>query len=92
VEIEVWGGKNSVINSVPRDQTAFVHRGSTFTFQLYASSAKPPYPQEGFDFVDGEQPLLKQTRVSLLKSFPGLANSITQNNPSEWNYGYEVFF
>lgn len=54
VEVEVWGGKNSAINSVPQDQTAFVHRGSTFTFQLYASSAKPPYPEEGFDFVDGE--------------------------------------
>ncbi|KAF5354867.1 hypothetical protein D9756_005789 [Leucocoprinus leucothites] len=71
VEIEVYGGSNSAINAVPLDDTAFAHRGSLFTFQLYVSSpnGKTPYPQEAFDFTDG------------------LANSITSNSPPDWNYG-----
>ncbi|KAG6834787.1 hypothetical protein H0H93_007378 [Arthromyces matolae] len=54
VGIGVYGGKNSAINAVSPDATAFPHRRSLFGIQFYASSpgSKPPFPQAGFNFVD----------------------------------------
>ncbi|KAG6896003.1 hypothetical protein C0992_010934 [Termitomyces sp. T32_za158] len=71
IEIALYGGKNSAINAVASDATAFGHRNSLFTFQLYASSpgSRPPFPQSGFGFVDGA------------------VNSIVSNSPSDWPYG-----
>ncbi|KAG6899304.1 hypothetical protein C0993_011393 [Termitomyces sp. T159_Od127] len=56
IEIALYGGKNSAINAVAPDATAFVHRSSLFTMQFYASSQgrRPPFPSSGFGFVDGE--------------------------------------
>ena len=55
-QLELYGGPNSAINAVPLDATAFAHRSSLFTIQFYASSPnfQPPYPEEGFSFLDGE--------------------------------------
>jgi len=55
VGVELWGGNNSAINNVPLNATAFGHRNSTWTMQFYASSPnfEPPYPTEGFTFLDG---------------------------------------
>ncbi|KAK1225379.1 hypothetical protein PQX77_011689, partial [Marasmius sp. AFHP31] len=55
MQVELYGGPNSKVNAVPVDETAFVRRDTLFTWQLYASSSnnEPPYPEEGFTFVDG---------------------------------------
>ncbi|THH18825.1 hypothetical protein EW146_g2234 [Bondarzewia mesenterica] len=55
VEIELYGGSNSAINAVPLNDTAFARRSSLFNMQLYASAPNfmPPYPDEGFSFLDG---------------------------------------
>ncbi|KAJ6551851.1 hypothetical protein B0H19DRAFT_1159199 [Mycena capillaripes] len=55
VEVELYGGSNSAINAVPLDSTAFAKRDTLFTIQLYASSSNsaPPYPADGFAFMDG---------------------------------------
>ncbi|KAJ6450399.1 hypothetical protein C8R45DRAFT_1043533 [Mycena sanguinolenta] len=57
VEVELYGGSNSAINAVPLDSTAFAKRDTLFTIQFYASSqgnpALPPYPADGFSFLDG---------------------------------------
>ncbi|KAK1219137.1 hypothetical protein PQX77_018156 [Marasmius sp. AFHP31] len=55
MQIELYGGPNSKVNAVPVDESAFVRRDTLFTWQLYASSSnnEPPYPEEGFTFVDG---------------------------------------
>ncbi|KAK1223162.1 hypothetical protein PQX77_013967 [Marasmius sp. AFHP31] len=55
MQVELYGGANSKINQVPVDSTAFVRRDTLFTWQLYASSSngQPPYPEDGFTFVDG---------------------------------------
>ncbi|KAF5365881.1 hypothetical protein D9757_011047 [Collybiopsis confluens] len=55
VEVELYGGPNSKIREIANDATAFSRRDTLFTFQLYASSSnyKPPYPKEGFSFLDG---------------------------------------
>ncbi|KAF8878834.1 glucooligosaccharide oxidase [Infundibulicybe gibba] len=53
VEVELYGGKNSAINAVAPDATAFAHRSSMFTIQFYASSGLPPYPASGLSFMDG---------------------------------------
>ncbi|KAF7326616.1 Glucooligosaccharide oxidase [Mycena venus] len=70
-QVELYGGSNSKINSVPTDETAFVHRSSLFTIQFYASSFNnaPPYPDFGFTFLDD------------------LVNGITSNSPKDWDYG-----
>ncbi|KAK7462246.1 hypothetical protein VKT23_007849 [Stygiomarasmius scandens] len=71
VETELYGGVGSAINTVPLDSTAFAHRNTLFTFQLYASSPDflPPFPEEAFGFVDG------------------MASSITSNMPDDWDFG-----
>ncbi|KAF7366316.1 Glucooligosaccharide oxidase [Mycena sanguinolenta] len=57
VQVELYGGSNSAINAVPLDSTAFAKRDTLFTIQFYASSegdpALPPYPADGFSFLDG---------------------------------------
>ncbi|KAF8874587.1 glucooligosaccharide oxidase [Infundibulicybe gibba] len=71
VEVELYGGRNSAINAVAPDATAFAHRSSMFTIQFYASSESglPPYPASGFSFLDD------------------MVNSITSNSPPNWDYG-----
>ncbi|KAF8149346.1 glucooligosaccharide oxidase [Crassisporium funariophilum] len=55
VEIELYGGTNSAINNVALAATAFGRRSSMFTIQFYTSApgGVPPFPQEGFAFLDG---------------------------------------
>lgn len=58
MQVELYGGSNSKINEISLDDTAFAHRDTMFTFQLYASSAsyQPPYPDSGRDFLTGGYP------------------------------------
>ncbi|KDE06459.1 hypothetical protein MVLG_03243 [Microbotryum lychnidis-dioicae p1A1 Lamole] len=55
VEIDLYGGAGSYINSVPLNQSSFAPRSSLLTFQLYASSPtlNNPFPDYGFSYVDG---------------------------------------
>ncbi|KAJ7686828.1 glucooligosaccharide oxidase [Mycena rosella] len=71
IQVELYGGSNSKINSVPLDETAFAHRSAMFTIQFYASSFNnaPPYPDFGFTFLDN------------------LVDGITSNSPADWDYG-----
>lgn len=71
IQMELYGGRNSAINAVSPDATAFAHRRSIFSIQFYSSAPNnvPPYPQSGFTFLDG------------------LVDSITSNSPSNWDYG-----
>ncbi|PPQ74535.1 hypothetical protein CVT24_000103 [Panaeolus cyanescens] len=71
IEIELWGGPTSVINSVPLDATSFGRRNSLLTIQFYTSAPNyvPPFPQQGFTLLDD--------MISL----------IVQNSPSGWDYG-----
>lgn len=56
IQVELFGGRNSAINAVQADETAFFRRNSLFNIQFYASSPRgvPPYPQSGFTFLDGQ--------------------------------------
>ncbi|KAF8181872.1 glucooligosaccharide oxidase [Mycena galopus ATCC 62051] len=71
VQVELYGGKNSTINAIPSNWTAFAKRDTLFTIQFYASSEAhdPPYPMEGFTFMDG------------------MVNSILKKQPKDWKYG-----
>ncbi|KAK2464778.1 hypothetical protein APHAL10511_003196 [Amanita phalloides] len=70
-EMDLYGGTNSAVNSVPVDTTAFGRRNALWTIQLYASSSnrQPPYPSSGFTFLNN------------------MANSLTSNSPSDWDIG-----
>ncbi|KAG5641033.1 hypothetical protein DXG03_006314, partial [Asterophora parasitica] len=52
VQVELYGGKNSAVNAVHADETAFSHRSSTFAIQFYASSGSRPFPDNGLRFMD----------------------------------------
>ncbi|EEB87939.1 hypothetical protein MPER_14494, partial [Moniliophthora perniciosa FA553] len=65
MEIELFGGKNSKINSVAVDSSAFGRRDSLLTMQLYASAGQASgFPQDAFTFLDG----LVQTMTSAMPS------------------------
>ncbi len=68
MQFELYGGANSFINSVNVDSTAFATRSALFTVQLYASSSNfaPPYPEDGFTFLDGMISLQSAAPRSLL--------------------------
>ncbi|KIK57925.1 hypothetical protein GYMLUDRAFT_86509 [Collybiopsis luxurians FD-317 M1] len=53
-QVELYGGPDSKIREIPNNATAFSRHDMLFTFQLYASSfnLQPPYPAEGFTFLD----------------------------------------
>jgi len=71
VEMDLYGGTNSVVNSVPVDATAFGKRDALWTIQFYASSSndKPPYPSSGFTFLND------------------MVNTLTSNSPANWDIG-----
>ncbi|KAF8633808.1 hypothetical protein AX15_001249 [Amanita polypyramis BW_CC] len=71
VEMDLYGGTNSFVNTVPEDATAFGNRDALWNFQFYASSPtfKPPYPSSGFSFLDN------------------MVKTITSNSPSNWQIG-----
>ncbi|GLB42542.1 putative oxygen-dependent FAD-linked oxidoreductase family protein [Lyophyllum shimeji] len=73
VQLELYGGKNSAINAVPPDATSFAHRSSLFTIQFYAAAPGrvPPYPQDGFAFMD-----------DMVKTLTELEHA-----PADWQYG-----
>lgn len=55
VEVNLYGGKNSFIDTVSLQTNSFGHRNKLLTFQMYASSSTygNPYPSSGVDFVQG---------------------------------------
>ncbi|KAH9840540.1 uncharacterized protein C8Q71DRAFT_739894 [Rhodofomes roseus] len=54
VQLELYGGLSSQISMTSSNATAYFNRQSLWTIQFYASSSdySPPYPEEGFTFVD----------------------------------------
>ncbi|KIL58656.1 Glucooligosaccharide oxidase [Amanita muscaria Koide BX008] len=71
IQLEMYGGKNSAINAVSVDATAFARRNALWTIQFYASSPnhQPPFPDSGLTWLDD------------------LVSSITSNSPPDWDYG-----
>ncbi|KAK2464790.1 hypothetical protein APHAL10511_003208 [Amanita phalloides] len=71
VQLELYGGKNSIINAVPQDATAFGRRNAMWTIQFYTSSPnyQPPFPDYGFSFLDD------------------MVHRITDNSPKGWDIG-----
>ncbi|KAH8925430.1 Glucooligosaccharide oxidase [Atractiella rhizophila] len=55
-QFQLYGGKGSKINTFSTEDSAYPHRSTLWTVQIYASSANflPPYPQQGFEFTAGE--------------------------------------
>ncbi|KAF7970902.1 hypothetical protein HWV62_22664 [Athelia sp. TMB] len=50
---DLWGGPGSAINAVASTATAFAHRNTLYTFQIYLSSGAQAFPRDGISFVDG---------------------------------------
>ncbi|KZO92772.1 Glucooligosaccharide oxidase, partial [Calocera viscosa TUFC12733] len=88
VEAELYGGSQSAISQVPENSTAYGNRDGLLTFQLYASSSNyaPPYPQVGFDFVDGMFSALAANRTSPLDFYPNYVDD--RLTDAQWHRGY----
>ncbi|KAF9042491.1 glucooligosaccharide oxidase [Panaeolus papilionaceus] len=71
VDVELYGGRNSAINSVPNESTSFGRRDALFTMQFYTSApgGLPPFPEDGFTLLDD------------------MVDIIIQNSPKNWDYG-----
>ncbi|KAH6885575.1 hypothetical protein BKA70DRAFT_1337340 [Coprinopsis sp. MPI-PUGE-AT-0042] len=54
IQMDLFGDDNSAISTPAPDDTVFPHRDALFTIQFYGSSRDnvPPYPDEGFTFLD----------------------------------------
>ncbi|KAG0151249.1 hypothetical protein CROQUDRAFT_719983 [Cronartium quercuum f. sp. fusiforme G11] len=72
VQLQLYGGKGSLINSVSRESSAYPHRDSLWTIQFYASTGSKlkPFPSDGFKFLDG------------------MVDTLVSNNPKNWAGGY----
>lgn len=86
IQFELWGGPNSAINAVAKDETAFAQRSALWGVHFYASSAdyQPPFPDAGLAFID-------QMLSSLLENHPpgqgygAYANLVDDRlSPTEW--------
>ncbi|EJU00092.1 hypothetical protein DACRYDRAFT_117678 [Dacryopinax primogenitus] len=88
VEVELYGGAQSSICQHPEDSTAYGNRQGLLTFQLYASSSNflPPYPDEGFTFVDGMFNALAQNRTVPLDYYPNYVDD--RLTDSQWHSAY----
>ncbi|KAF8990467.1 hypothetical protein BDQ17DRAFT_1433750 [Cyathus striatus] len=74
MQIELWGGQNSVINTVQTDATAFAHRNKLFTIQLYVSVSDhriQPFPTRDFSFLDTIESMLQRDNADRWRNNPG---------------------
>ncbi|KZT57880.1 Glucooligosaccharide oxidase [Calocera cornea HHB12733] len=95
VEVDTYGGVGSAINAVPKLDTSFTHRDRLLGFQMYASSGnlRPPFPQDGYAFVDGMAEALKSGPEA--PSFGSYANYVDPLlKEQDWKmmyYGKEIY-
>jgi len=95
VEVDVYGGKGSAINAVPPLSTAFKHRDRLLGFHMKASSRdqRPPFPEEGYAFVDGMAEALRSGDE--WKSFGSYGSYVDPRlGEDEWKrmyYGQEIY-
>jgi len=51
--VDMHGGKNSYISSIPQNATSYFHRESLFLYALYDRVNFGTYPSNGFSFLNG---------------------------------------
>ncbi|KAF8633802.1 hypothetical protein AX15_001244 [Amanita polypyramis BW_CC] len=87
-EMDLFGGTNSFVNTVPENATALANRNALWNFQLYASSSnhKPPYPGDGFSFLDNMVKSITSNSINSTSfgSFPNYPDL----NLTDWQHRY----
>ncbi|KAF2205787.1 FAD-binding domain-containing protein [Delitschia confertaspora ATCC 74209] len=51
--IDMHGGKNSYISSVPKNESSYAHRDALFLYEFYDRVYSGSYPSNGFSFLNG---------------------------------------
>ncbi|KAK2464789.1 hypothetical protein APHAL10511_003207 [Amanita phalloides] len=71
VQLDLFGGKNSVSAGEPLGVTSFGRRDVLWLIQMGSASSnhKPPYPHYGYPFLDN------------------MVASVLKNSPPDWDYG-----
>ncbi|KAK7054995.1 hypothetical protein VNI00_003458 [Paramarasmius palmivorus] len=88
MQVGLYGGNNSQINALPENATSFVRRDALFTMQFYASAPmnQPPYPEDGFTFLDG---LVGNITTAMPLDWPFSAYSnYLDNRLEKWQHLY----
>ncbi|KZT57881.1 Glucooligosaccharide oxidase [Calocera cornea HHB12733] len=95
VEVDLYGGAGSAINAVPKLDTAFKHRDRLLGFHMKASSRdqRPPYPEEGYAFINGMANALRSGPESpTFGSYGSYVDPLLKQD--EWRmmyYGDEIY-
>ncbi|CAM1509427.1 Fc.00g031660.m01.CDS01 [Cosmosporella sp. VM-42] len=91
--MDLHGGENSVVRSLPPSATAYVHRDKLWLFQFSDSVSSGTYPQAGFS-------LLKGLRESITKLAGGIAwgmytnyidSQLDSQTAQQWYWGNNLF-
>lgn len=96
IQADLYGGANSVVNSVSLATNSFGHRDKFLGFQLYtaSSTSNPPFPAEGLSFVDGLYSALVDGMGSswIAGGVPTYGNYVNYGTSFALLYFLEIFF
>ncbi|KAI9624591.1 hypothetical protein H4Q26_016820 [Puccinia striiformis f. sp. tritici PST-130] len=91
IQFEYCGGKNSAVNAVPVDETAFAQRSSLFIIQVRSGPKSSnllccsnPRMNKFYASSSNYAPPYPSEGFTLLDN---MVDSIVNNNPSDWDYG-----
>ncbi|KAF8463457.1 hypothetical protein BDZ91DRAFT_306170 [Kalaharituber pfeilii] len=90
---DLYGGVGSQISAPASSATAYAHRDSLFTIQIYsiAPGQLPPYPQAGYPFVDGiVDSITKYQNQTVFKAYANYIDpTLTKEQAWDLYYGQE---
>ena len=88
---DLYGGTGSMISAPVMSYTAYAHRDSLFTIQIYSTAPGqvPPYPQGGYPFVSGAvDSIIKYQNETAFKAYANYIDpTLTKEQAWELYYG-----
>ncbi|KAF8421205.1 hypothetical protein EV426DRAFT_637805 [Tirmania nivea] len=90
---DLYGGTGSMVSAPAVSSTAYAHRDSLFTIQIYSTAPGqvPPYPQGGYPFVDGiVDSITKYQNETVFKAYANYIDpTLTKKQAWDLYYGQE---
>lgn len=90
---DLYGGTGSMVSALAISATAYPHRNSLFTIQIYSTAPGqvPPYPQGGYSFVDGiVGSITKYQNKTVFKAYANyIDHTLTKEQAWDLYYGQE---
>lgn len=93
VMYDLYGGAGSMISAPTLSDTAYAHRDSLFTIQIFSTppGQAPPYPESGYSFVDGiVDSITKYQNETIFKAYTNyIDHTLTKEQAWDLYYGQE---